>query len=79
MVISNNLYELVAIANSIIEWEVAYGDVERTLYESYYHNLRFEKKAKSDGSKIYILTDLDTGNKFQFASRSMVLPGGYGA
>ena len=79
VVVNNNLYELVAIANSIIDWEVAYGDVETTLYESYYHNLRVEKKAKSDGSKIYILTDLDTRNKFQFASRSMVLPGGYGA
>ncbi len=75
--INNNLYELVAIADSIIDWETTYGDAEVTTYMAYYPDLKVEKKSGEGGSgKIYILTDRNTGNKFQFASRSRVLPSG---
>ena len=77
IVLNNNLYELTSIANSIITWEATYGDAETTTYMSYYHNLKVEKKKQSDGTTIYILTDLDNGNKFQFASRSLAWPPGY--
>lgn len=79
VVINNNLYELISIANSIIEWEARYGDSETTLYMTYYKDLKVEKKKQIEGSTIYIITDRGTGNKFQFASRSVVWPPGYGA
>jgi hypothetical protein len=77
VILNNNLYELVAITDSIIDWEATYGDAETTVYMNYYHDLKVEKTLKSDGTKIYILTDRNRGNKFQFASRSLVLPPGY--
>ena len=78
VVLNNNLYELVSIANSIVDWESELGDSETTLYMSYYKDLKVEKANQVDGSTIYILTDRNTGNKFQFASRSVAWPPGYG-
>ena len=76
VVIDNNIYELVSIANSILNMETTYGDAETTIYMNYYHNLKVEKKLQSDGTTIYILTNRNTGNKFQFASRSVAWPPG---
>lgn len=76
--LNNNLYELVSIANSILNWEARYGDAETTIYMNYYHDLKVEKKLQGDGTTIYILTDRNNGNKFQFASRSVAWPPGYG-
>jgi len=78
VVITNNIYELVSITNSILKWETSLGDSETTLYMNYYHDLKVEKKKQTDGSTIYILTDRNNGNKFQFASRSIAWPAGYG-
>jgi hypothetical protein len=77
VILNNNLYELTSIANSIIQWESLYGDAEVTTYMTYYHDLKVEKKLRSSGEKIYIITDRNTGNKFQFASRGQVWPAGY--
>jgi len=77
VVLNNNLYELVGITNSILESEALYGEAETTLYMNYYQDLKVEKSKKSDGSTVYILTDRNNEKKFQFASRSMVLPPGY--
>jgi hypothetical protein len=74
--LNNNLYELVSISNSIISWEAQYGDAEVTTYMNYYHNLKVEKKKQIDETTIYILTNRDNGNKFQFASRSYAFPPG---
>jgi len=79
IVVNNNIYELISIANSILEWEATYGDAETTVYMNYYHDLKVEKKKQTDGTTIYILTDRNTENKFQFASRSVAWPPGYGA
>ncbi len=76
VVLNNNLYELVSISNSIIEWESTYGDAESTVYMSYYHDLKVEKNLRDSGEKIYVLTDRNTGNKFQFAVRSQAWPAG---
>ena len=76
VVLNNNLYELTSIATSILNWEARYGDSETTTYMGYYHDLKIEKLKQSDGGKVYILTDRNTGDKFQFASRSIVLPPG---
>jgi len=78
VILNNNLFELISIANSIIEWEATYGDAETTIYMNYYHDLKVEKKKQTDGSTIYIITDRNNGNKFQFASRSVAWPPGYG-
>ncbi len=74
VVLDNNLYELVSITNSILNWEARYGDAETTTYMNYYHDLKVEKLEQSDGTTIYILTDRNTKNKFQFASRSLIWP-----
>lgn len=79
IVINNNIYELISIANSILGWETRYGDAETTTYMDYYPELKVEKKKQSEGSTIYILTDRNSNDKFQFASRSVVWPPGYGA
>lgn len=78
VILNNNLYELLGITNSILNWEARYGDAETTTYMNYYHDLKVEKKKQMDGSTIYILTDRNTQNKFQFASRSAAWPPGYG-
>jgi hypothetical protein len=78
VVLNNNLYELISIANSIIDWESTYGDADTSLYMDIYHNLKIEKKKPEYGTTIYILTDRDSGVVFQFASRSLVVPPGYG-
>lgn len=78
VLINNNLYELSVIANSILNWEVTYGDAPVQTYMANYHNLIVEKKEQSDGTKVYILTDLNTNDIFQFATRSFAWPPGYG-
>jgi len=78
IVLNNNLYELIGNANSILSWETNYGDAAPSTYMDYYHDLKVEKKKQDDGTKIYVLTDRNTKNKFQFASRSIVWPPGYG-
>ncbi|MEK6840954.1 MAG: hypothetical protein AABX79_03295 [Nanoarchaeota archaeon] len=79
VILNNNLYELTSIANSIIDWESNYGDAETTVYMTYYKDLKVEKKKQQDGTTIYILTDRNNDDKFQFASRSVAFPPGYGA
>ncbi len=78
IIINNNLYELANIANDIIDWEAEYGDFDTTYYTAVYSNIKFEKQNQQDGSTIYILTNRNQGNKFQFASRSVAWPPGYG-
>jgi len=74
---NNNLYELVAIATSILDTESTIGDTEITTYMNYYTDLKVEKNKQSEGTTIYKLTDLNTGDIFQFASRSIAWPPGY--
>jgi len=76
VVLDNNLYELISITNSILNMEARYGDSETTTYMNYYHNLKVEKLKQTDGTTIYILTERDKENKFQFASRSVAWPPG---
>lgn len=76
IVLNNNLYRLVSIANSIISFETVYGDSEITVYMNYYHDLKVQKIKQLDETSIYILTDKNDDNKFQFASRSYAFPPG---
>ena len=74
VVLNNNLYEFVGISRSIIEWESNLGDSNPDTYMALYPDLKVEQDYMSDGTKIYILTDKNTGNQFKFASRSRVFP-----
>ena len=74
VILNNNLYELISIANSIIEWEVIEGKADPRIYMTFYPDLRVERNHRDDGTNIYVLTDKNTENKFQFASRSWVYP-----
>lgn len=77
IVLNNNLFGLVSIANSIVTFETNYGESDVQAYMDYYHNLKVEQEKQLDGSVIYILTHIDKGDKFQFAVRSYVFPPGY--
>ncbi len=72
VMINNNLYELTAIADSIVAWESEYGDADPIVYMTYYPDLKVEKMVTSDG-KVYILTNRDTKEIFQFSVRGFVL------
>lgn len=74
----SNMYSLLMTATSIIDFESTYGDSETTSYMQYYPNLKIQKNKLGDGSKIYTLSDVTSGESFTFASRSLAWPGGYG-
>ena len=71
IILNNNLYELTAIAQNILEWETLYGGADPDGYMNTYSNLKVEKYPQTDETTIYILTDKNTEEKFQFASRSL--------
>jgi len=77
VVLNNNLYELINIANSILEWEATYGDADPRGYMTYYPNLKVDKNLRDDGTRIYTLSNRDSGDKFQFSTKSVVFPPGY--
>ncbi len=74
--VSSSLYDFVMTASSIANWEATYGESETLNYMLFYPSLKVEKKIRSDGSKIYILTDRESLEKFMFAVRSIPFPSG---
>jgi len=76
--INSQIYDLLSIATSVVDYEATYGDSETTTYMQYYPNLRIDKIKLEDGVKIYKLTDVTTEDSFTFATRSLVWPPGYG-
>jgi len=74
----SEIYDLLLIATSIVDFESTYGDTTTDLYYAFYPNLVIEKEKKTDGTTIYGVEDVTTGEKFVFASRSLAWPGGYG-
>ena len=74
----SEMYDLIMIATSILNSEARLGDADITTYMIYYPDIRVEKIKQSDGSKIYILTNTLTEDKFVFATRSLSWPAGYG-
>jgi len=74
---NTNMYNLIGIATSIVDYEATYGDSEITLYISYYPDISIEKKILGDSTKVYIVSDVVSKEKIQFASRSLVWPAGY--
>ena len=76
--VSSEMYNLLSIATSILDYETTYGDSATELYLNYYPNLKIEKIKLEDGVKVYKLTNVVTKEIFQFATRSLVWPPGYG-
>ena len=68
---------MVSVAKSIIEQETTIGEADSLYYMMLYQDLFVYKYEQSEGSRIYILKDKNTENKFQFASRSLAFPAGY--
>ncbi len=70
--LNNNLYELAVIANNMVDWESVNGNAPVNMYMSS-RQVWIDRSDQEDGTKIYIITDQNTGDKFQFASRSGVM------
>jgi len=75
---NTEIYDLLMISTSIIDYESTYGDTETALYMAYYPNLRIRKKILTEGTTIYTVEDVTTNEEFTFASRGLAWPGGYG-
>lgn len=74
--IKSQMYDLIMLSSSISNYEARYGNSDTLTYMLYYPNIKIEKNELSDGSRVYVLTDRDTNEKFMFASRSVVFPAG---
>jgi hypothetical protein len=72
----SSLYDLAAVATSIVKVETKYGDMETLAYMAAYRILEVERLRQGDGSTVYILRDINTGDEFMFAVRSLAYPGG---
>jgi molybdopterin converting factor small subunit len=75
--VDSGLQRLVNIASKILSWEAQYGDADISGHMASNYWLRAEKRKLADGSKIYILEDKESKEKFMFASRSVVWAPGY--
>jgi hypothetical protein len=76
--IDNDMYNLIMISTSIVDFETTFGDTETTLFMQYYPDLKIEKTKLSDGTTIYVVSNVVTEENFRFASRSYAWPAGYG-
>jgi hypothetical protein len=76
--LKSDMYDLTFMAKSIIDFESTFGDSETTLYMQYYPDLKIDKIKLSDGTTIYKVSNVVSGEEFRFASRSLAWPeGGY--
>ncbi len=75
--LNNNLYELVSIANSIIEREITEEKADPRNYMDLHEHIEVERILHSDGTNIYTILDENTGDKFQLASRSHIVAPGH--
>jgi len=73
--VKSEMYDLIYIAKSIVDYESTFGDSETTLYMQYYPDLKVVKTKLSDGTAIYQLSNVLTGEEFWFASRSLAWAG----
>lgn len=74
--IYTDLYTLVGVASSMLEWEQKMGEADVMDFMSIYYDLNIKKIRGSDGRKVYRIKKRDTGEEFQFATRSLVFPPG---
>lgn len=72
------LYDLLMISTSIVQFESTLGDSEPLLYSQYYPDLKIEK-IKRERDKVYKVSNVVSGEEFVFGVRSLVWPAGYGS
>jgi len=70
-------YDMVMIATSILQFETKYGDADAGAMMEFYPEYKITKMKMSEGTTVYALEHKKLGNKFQFASKSLVWPAGY--
>jgi hypothetical protein len=75
--IESEMYDVLLTAVSILQFESTLGDSELTLYTQYYPDFTGEK-IKIGEDTIYIIGNVISGERFSFATRSLVWPSGYG-
>jgi hypothetical protein len=71
------VYDMVMIATSILQFETKYGDADTGAMMTFYPDYIIAKLKRGDGTTVYTLEHKILGNKFQFASKSLVWPAGY--
>jgi hypothetical protein len=77
VVTASPIYDMVMIATSILQFEAKYGDSDTSAMMGFYPDYVIDKIKRGDGTTLYFLENKIFGNKFQFASRSLVFPAGY--
>ncbi len=75
--IDSNLYKLVIIAGEIANTEAKYGDADITGFMFKDKKIKVEKIKQGDETKVYILTDRESGKKLMFAVKSIPIPPGW--
>lgn len=75
--VTSNIYSLVMLATTIVQFETTYGDSDITTLMLYYPEYSIDKIRRDDGT-LYTITDKISGVKYQFATRSYPWPTGYG-
>jgi hypothetical protein len=75
--LNSNAYDMIMIASSIQNFEARYGDSTPEDYMIFYPNIKVQKLKQSDGTKVYIINDRNTGEVLQFATRSLAWPPGF--
>ena len=76
--IESKMFEILAIAKTIVEFEAIFGSSDTNTLSLYYRDERIEKNELGDGTTIYKITNILTNENFRFASRSVAWPPGYG-
>jgi len=76
IIMASNLYEVITVANSILQFETHYGDAEVSSFMLYYPDLKIEKIRRDGGIRIYVITSEEI--EYKIASRSYAWPAGYG-
>jgi hypothetical protein len=75
--VPSQIYTILMIANSILQFESSYGDSDVAGFMFYYPDLTVQKIRRDDSIKLYIITD-KKDIKYRFATRSYTYPAGYG-
>jgi hypothetical protein len=71
-----NLYELLTIATSIVQFETYYGDSEQTMQMFYYPNIIIDKQRRDEDNKVYTLLEKNENIGYRFAIKSYPWPAG---
>ncbi len=74
----SKLYELIMLSTSILNYEARYGDTDVDVYMLLYPEMRIQKLKQGDGTTLYFVSDRNIEEEFNFASKSLVFPPGYG-